>query len=394
MSKSGQKSLRRAVLKAYRLLESSGDTSLHAVAAMGLLAIVLKQRATPRQYANAAQQAVREINQLPALNSEIQQARSILVQVAQCSGTDPARRAAIGWTVFAVAMLGVLGTLLTLTAQRQLGSSQLTQTSVAQLDAQQQAIFDATETATRWTPTPSVTPTATHTATPTLTHTPTPTPSDTPTVTPTPTATATLTTTPNRSETAAAATVIALETAQAQLSATPTPLDAAVEVESFDASLIYYTTGEANIRPCPDVSDACETLATLGSGESVIVTGRAVGGEFAGTNDWFRIQLTTGNGYIHTSLVSDQPPTATPTATSTNTPVPTSPPQIVADDDDDNGSTGGVCSCAANTLNCSDFSTQAQAQACHDTCFAQVGSDIHNLDGGENPNGVACESLP
>ncbi|NUM46841.1 MAG: thermonuclease family protein [Anaerolineales bacterium] len=50
------------------------------------------------------------------------------------------------------------------------------------------------------------------------------------------------------------------------------------------------------------------------------------------------------------------------------------------------------CSCTANTLNCSDFTTQAEAQACHAACIQAGVGDIHQLDG--NADGMACESLP
>jgi micrococcal nuclease len=65
---------------------------------------------------------------------------------------------------------------------------------------------------------------------------------------------------------------------------------------------------------------------------------------------------------------------------------------------DSGGGTGGsgleaVCSCAGNSLNCSDFSTHRAAQACHDYCQSQGTGDIHGLDGNDN-DGLACESLP
>lgn len=50
------------------------------------------------------------------------------------------------------------------------------------------------------------------------------------------------------------------------------------------------------------------------------------------------------------------------------------------------------CTCSKNNYNCSDFTTQADAQACFDTCMAEVGRDVHSLDGGGD--GVVCESLP
>lgn len=77
-------------------------------------------------------------------------------------------------------------------------------------------------------------------------------------------------------------------------------------------------------------------------------------------------------------------PQSTATATSTTAPQPTAtsttqPP-------------GGCSICSYDAYNCSDFSTQAEAQACFNYCWAQVGYDVHQLDADDN--GVACESLP
>lgn len=51
-----------------------------------------------------------------------------------------------------------------------------------------------------------------------------------------------------------------------------------------------------------------------------------------------------------------------------------------------------VCDCSYNRYNCSDFATQAEAQACYDYCISQGRGDIHRLDG--DHDGIACESLP
>jgi hypothetical protein len=82
-------------------------------------------------------------------------------------------------------------------------------------------------------------------------------------------------------------------------------------------------------------------------------------------------------------------PTATPkgtivppTATATTQPTPTAINPMP-----------GPCPCEANTLNCSDFATQPEAQACHDHCEALGKGDIHGLDGNDD-DGRACESLP
>jgi endonuclease YncB( thermonuclease family) len=52
----------------------------------------------------------------------------------------------------------------------------------------------------------------------------------------------------------------------------------------------------------------------------------------------------------------------------------------------------GCFTCERNSLNCSDFNTQSDAQACYDYCLTQTGTDIHRLDGGGD--GIVCESLP
>jgi hypothetical protein len=75
-------------------------------------------------------------------------------------------------------------------------------------------------------------------------------------------------------------------------------------------------------------------------------------------------------------------PTATTAPTATAQPTPTATPNPSA-----------PCPCQADTLNCGDFATQPEAQACFDHCMATVGSDIHGLDRG-NSDGIACESLP
>lgn len=76
--------------------------------------------------------------------------------------------------------------------------------------------------------------------------------------------------------------------------------------------------------------------------------------------------------------------TPAPTVAPTNTPVPlpTNTPEAPA----------GCTICSFNAYNCSDFSSQASAQACHDFCWAQVGFDVHELD--SDDDGEACESLP
>ncbi|MBI2030340.1 thermonuclease family protein [Candidatus Kaiserbacteria bacterium] len=83
---------------------------------------------------------------------------------------------------------------------------------------------------------------------------------------------------------------------------------------------------------------------------------------------------------------SDSQPVYTPTPTPQAEPqpsptlIPVSPP-----------ASASQYTCAANTYNCSDFSTHAEAQSVFEMCGG-VGHDIHKLD--SNKDGEACESLP
>lgn len=51
-----------------------------------------------------------------------------------------------------------------------------------------------------------------------------------------------------------------------------------------------------------------------------------------------------------------------------------------------------VCSCNGG-LDCKDFTTHNQAQACYEYCRSLGFGDVHGLDGNDQ-DGLACESLP
>jgi hypothetical protein len=189
--------------------------------------------------------------------------------------------------------------------------------------------------------------------------------------------------------------VQALEAEVLRLSATPTPtqtIDERYGVQSFDASMVYYTHRQANIRPCPEISNDCAALETLPVGEALVIIGHVNAGEFEGSTLWYRVEGRGEPTFIHNVLVAETRPTETPTPTATPTATP--PPLVVDEvsppDDDDNG----TCNCSDNVYNCSDFDTQSEAQACYQYCLDTTGKDVHRLDGGRNPNGIACESLP
>ena len=83
----------------------------------------------------------------------------------------------------------------------------------------------------------------------------------------------------------------------------------------------------------------------------------------------------------NTYSITTSGPLVTPLVTPTVTPVPSpGPPPISLEE---------ACGpCAATDCNCSDFDTQAEAQA----CLNPARSDPFNLDG--DNDGIACESLP
>jgi len=56
------------------------------------------------------------------------------------------------------------------------------------------------------------------------------------------------------------------------------------------------------------------------------------------------------------------------------------------------GEQPGPCECLGVDLDCEDFATQADAQACFEYCKSKDYGDIHGLD--EDRDGIACESLP
>lgn len=84
-----------------------------------------------------------------------------------------------------------------------------------------------------------------------------------------------------------------------------------------------------------------------------------------------------GRGFWSACISPTPTATRTPTLSPTQTPTQQPPPP--------------VCSCYGNLYNCSDFATQAQAQACFDWCWSLGYGDVHRLDG--DNDGMACESL-
>ncbi|MEM6527594.1 MAG: hypothetical protein AAF653_04830 [Chloroflexota bacterium] len=398
--------IRRHMVAAYRRLKPLARQNADIREALRVLGTVLKNKdSTPDELREAAAEALALLAPLGNSLDDVERAVLLLRQVTLRPKPEQGSPV-LTFIVSGVSVLFILvGALLGW--QRIQSNIEFRQTETA-IAAEITDIANETATATQWTKTPM--PTSTATLTPTSTATPVATATPLPTATVTATATAPPTNTPDVEATQLLQTVNALETDIVLMSATPTDIVDGLEITEYNVSLIYYTTRQSNVRPCPLLDDACQTMQQIPSGELIVVTGQTFGDTFEGSDLWYRVEGAGGTGFIHSSLVSQNAPTPTPTAT---------PPPIVvenvapaessssnndndSDDDDDGGSTEVIvvtqssepCPCDRNTLNCGDFSTQSEAQACHDKCMAATGNDVHNLDGGRDPNGVACESLP
>lgn len=75
----------------------------------------------------------------------------------------------------------------------------------------------------------------------------------------------------------------------------------------------------------------------------------------------------------------------------TFTPIPTNTPFVLTSPTIYYNSASD-CPCSSDTLNCSDFRSQSEAQACYNKCLAEGHGDIHGLD--RENDGRVCESLP
>lgn len=98
------------------------------------------------------------------------------------------------------------------------------------------------------------------------------------------------------------------------------------------------------------------------------------------------------------TMASSATPSFTPTAGATSTatasptlteePEPTLDPEIESQLEEVAEPTTGPCDCYTADLDCTDFASKADAQACYDYCLEQEGRDVHQLD--EDLDGEVC----
>ncbi|MBZ0316692.1 MAG: SH3 domain-containing protein [Anaerolineae bacterium] len=109
-----------------------------------------------------------------------------------------------------------------------------------------------------------------------------------------------------------------------------------------------------------------DRIGTLPAGSRITVVGEQTG--------WYEFNFTFGTGWVAGQYTSLNEPQIVNNSGSQNTALP-------------------ACNCNGPDLDCSDFATHSQAQACYNTCMNQRGSDVYQLDGDDN-DGSACEALP
>ena len=89
--------------------------------------------------------------------------------------------------------------------------------------------------------------------------------------------------------------------------------------------VIYVVSNQANVRSCPQATDDCSVVATLGAGENITLNGSVTGQSVSGNTLWYRGTHNNKEVYVHSSLVQkytastgSSNTTTTTTTTTTN----------------------------------------------------------------------------
>ncbi len=67
----------------------------------------------------------------------------------------------------------------------------------------------------------------------------------------------------------------------------------------------FYAVTNANLRPCPQVGEACAPAEQLTYGEPVQVTGEVEGDAVQGNTRWFRVSHDDHTLFVHSSMVAE-----------------------------------------------------------------------------------------
>lgn len=157
-------------------------------------------------------------------------------------------------------------------------------------------------------------------------------------------------------------------------------------------TLTSETTGDGTINlNVASIGGNCSAFGTLPCAVTFTGTWQKIG---SGATDGATIPTVQPTATSESNPTPTPQPTSAPQA-STPTPVPQSTPEpqpTATPIPQPTATPSGIPSdCTSDIYNCSDFSTQADAQAVYDRCFPYNG-DIHRLDGSPH-DGLACNSL-
>jgi hypothetical protein len=187
-------------------------------------------------------------------------------------------------------------------------------------------------------------------------------------------------------------------TATAIPTETPAPTATASPTATPVIFLTLYTERALYARACASIS--CDNLGLIDRGEALSVTGMEEGEAVNGNVNWIQFIHNDTLAYLPADDLCDGKPTPYPTLGSPHPGLPIYAPgpgsqQARPTQPGQPAQAASGCDCnSGDTLNCSNFSTHNQAQACFVKCMNEVGYDVHNLDGNRGQPGVACESLP
>jgi VCBS repeat-containing protein len=157
-------------------------------------------------------------------------------------------------------------------------------------------------------------------------------------------------------------------------------------VDNGDGTFSYDPDGQFDALGKGD--EATDTF-TYTISDGVLTDTATVTITITGINDtfWINLPLVIYRESPPPSETPSPEPTETtpPPPTETTTPPPPQPTPTI-------DGVPGFCTCTGPDLDCADFSTQNQAQACFEHCKSLGYGDVYRLDG--DNDGKACEALP
>ena len=169
--------------------------------------------------------------------------------------------------------------------------------------------------------------------------------------------------------------------------------------EQAETRYISASVSTVNVRSCAGAD--CPRVDGLAFGTEIQLIGEDTASD---GSTWYEFVYRGDSAWVHSDLTSETRPVAQPAAQpqqpsgGQEAPEPTAQPEQSQAQPTQRPTqppapppVAAGCSCAGDTLNCSDFGPSSEAQACYNKCMAERGFDVHRLDGNDN-DGLACES--